>query len=75
MAAIKKTVYFAFEPGERVWLVCDPTSSGVIRGYKLGLGFLPKYTVAFPNGKSTHIDHELTRDEPNPFQHSPEGDE
>ena len=75
MAAISKKIYFAFEPGERVWLVCDPAASGVISGYKVVLGFLPKYIVAFPNGKSTHIDHELTRDEPNPFSTEPSEDE
>jgi hypothetical protein len=70
MAAVKKTIYFAFEPGERVWLRCDPASSGFVVRYSLGLGYLPKYVISFPNGHSTHTDWELTRDEPNPFLES-----
>lgn len=35
MPAIKKTIHFAFERGERVWLVCDPLASGTIDGYTL----------------------------------------
>jgi hypothetical protein len=68
MPAVSKRISFAFEIGERVWLVCDPSASGIIRRYCVDLGYLPKYVVAFPNGLSTHIDDELTRDEPNPFQ-------
>lgn len=67
MPAIKKTLHFAFERGERVWLVCDPASSGMIDGYVLREGYLPRYIVAFPSGESTHSDHELTRDEPHPY--------
>lgn len=67
MAAVKKTVYLAFEEGERVWLRCDSAASGIVVRIVLDLGYLPKYVVAFPNGRSTHTDWELTRDEPHPF--------
>lgn len=75
MPAIKKTIHFAFERGERVWLVCDPLASGTVDGYTLREGYLPRYIVAFPSGASTHSDHELTRDEPNPFSTEPSEDE
>ena len=69
MAAIRRTTSYAFEPGERVWLICDIASSGVIDAYRVdGQSFQPRYIVAFPNGESTHSAYELTRDEPNPFQ-------
>lgn len=67
MGPVNKRLYFAFDIGERVWLVCDPASSGIIDGYRIGLGYQVKYVIAFPNGKSTHTDYELTRDEPNPY--------
>lgn len=75
MPAVSKRISFAFEIGERVWLVCDPSASGIVRRYVIDLGYLPQYVVAFPNGRSTHIDYELTRDEPNPFQTEPSEDE
>ncbi len=75
MPAVSKRISFAFEIGERVWLVCDPSVSGIVDSYKVGLGYLPKYFVAFPNGTSKHLDYELTRDEPNPFQTEPSEDE
>lgn len=75
MAAVSKRISFAFEIGERVWLVCDSTASGIVDSYKVGLGYLPKYVVAFPNGKSKHLDYELTRDEPNPFESDTPEDE
>jgi hypothetical protein len=67
MAAVKRTIYFAFEQGERVWLRCDPSASGFVIRNVLELGYTPKYVVGFPNGHSTHTDWELTRDEPHPF--------
>lgn len=67
MAAVAKKIHFAFDIGERVWLVCDINTSGIVDGYRIGDGFLPRYIIAFPNGKSVHADHELTRDEPNPY--------
>lgn len=67
MAAVKRTIHFAFEQGEQVWLRCDPASSGFIVANELDLGYIPKYIVAFPSGHSTHTDWELTRDEPHPF--------
>ncbi len=75
MPAVSKKIHFAFEIGERVWLVCDPNVSGIVDSYKVGLGYLPKYFVAFTSGLSKHTDYELTRDEPNPFQsETPEED-
>ena len=67
MAAVKRTIYFAFEQGERVWLRCDPSASGFVIRNVLDIGYMPKYVVGFPNGHSTHTDWELTRDEPNPY--------
>jgi hypothetical protein len=75
MGPVNKRINFAFDIGERVWLLCDPVSSGIVDGFRVGLGYLPKYIVAFPNGKSVHTDYELTRDEPNPFQSDTSGDE
>lgn len=73
MGPVNKRINFAFDIGERVWLVCDPSSSGIIDGYRIGLGYLPKYIVAYANGKSTHSDYELSREEPN--QYMPENTE
>ncbi len=75
MAAVAKKIHFAFDFGERVWLVCDLASSGIVDGYRIYDGFLPRYVIAFPNGKSTHADYELTRDEPNPFESDTQEDE
>lgn len=56
-----------------MWLVCDPAASGVIDGFVIKEGYIPRYIVAYPNGRSVHGHHELTLEEPNPY--SPENTE
>lgn len=42
MGPVNKRINFAFDIGERVWLLCDPVSSGIVDGFRVGLGYLPK---------------------------------
>jgi hypothetical protein len=74
MPAVNKRINFAFDRGDRVWLVCDPSVSGFVVKYEIGAGYLPSYVVSFAGDVSLREGFELTAEQPAEFP-DPEEDE
>lgn len=64
MPAVSKKISFAFDIGDRVWMVCEPRTSGFVTGYRISQGFLPAYIVSTPDDETICQSYEITAEEP-----------
>lgn len=64
MPAVSKKIAFAFDIGDRVWMVCDPNLSGFVTGYRISQGFQPSYIVAMPSDETVCQSYEITSEKP-----------
>jgi hypothetical protein len=61
MPTVRKTISYAHDIGDRVYLVCSQENApGIVTHLLLAPGYVPLYRVSFADGISEHIGAELS---------------